>query len=122
MRPHRVEIIITVVRGTPEPFDVSIIRDTIKRPPSGRVVGKPWSCASPRQRPDHQRHAEELDKGSKELGGSITEGVVLTCATIPAAFEEAITVSTLSSTRARSSRPAVGRRAAASVTMPKRAT
>jgi C-terminal processing protease CtpA/Prc len=43
------EIIITVVReGTPEPFDVSIIRDTIKLTAvKAASSARPWCCGSP---------------------------------------------------------------------------
>ena len=92
------EIIITVVRqGTPEPFDVSIIRDTIKLTAvKGRVVGKTVVLRITTFNDQTTSGLkEELDKGIKELGGiDNLEGVVLDLRNNPGGLlNEAITVS-----------------------------
>ncbi|MGB4907818.1 MAG: S41 family peptidase, partial [Tabrizicola sp.] len=92
------EIIITVVRqGTPEPFDVSIIRDTIKLTAvKGRVVGKTVVLRiTTFNDQTTSGMKEELDKGLKELGGiDNLEGVVLDLRNNPGGLlNEAITVS-----------------------------
>ena len=92
------EIIITVVRqGTPEPFDVSIIRDTIKLTAvKGRVVGKTVVLRITTFNDQTTSGLkEELDKGIKELGGvENLEGVVLDLRNNPGGLlNEAITVS-----------------------------
>ncbi|MFZ1469708.1 MAG: S41 family peptidase [Paracoccaceae bacterium] len=92
------EIIITVVRkGTPEPFDVSIIRDTIKLTAvKGRVVGK---TAVLRITTFNDQTTSgllsELDKAIKELGGKENlDGVVLDLRNNPGGLlDEAISVS-----------------------------
>ncbi len=84
------EIIITVVReGTPEPFDVSIIRDTIKLTAvRGRVVGKTVVLRITTFNDQTTTGLnDELAKGIKELGGAENlEGVVLDLRNNPAAF------------------------------------
>ncbi len=92
------EIIITVVRqGTPEPFDVSIIRDTIKLiAVRGRVVGKAVvlriTTFNDQTTPGL---VEALKKGIEELGGTENlEGVVLDLRNNPGGLlNEAISVS-----------------------------
>ncbi|MDQ2066452.1 S41 family peptidase [Xinfangfangia sp. CPCC 101601] len=92
------EIIITVVRkGTAEPFDVSIIRDTIKLTAvKGRVVGK---AAVLRITTFNDQTTSglktELDKAIEELGGiDNLEGVVLDLRNNPGGLlNEAISVS-----------------------------
>ncbi len=68
------EIIITIVReGTPEPFDVSIIRDTIKLTAvKGRVVGKAVVLRRRGHRPAQQprRVAERGDQRHRCLPGN----------------------------------------------------
>jgi carboxyl-terminal processing protease len=92
------EIIITVVRqGTPEPFDVSIIRDTIKLTAvKGRVVGKTVVLRITTFNDQTTSGLKtELDKGVKELGGmENVEGVVLDLRNNPGGLlNEAISVS-----------------------------
>lgn len=92
------EIIITVVReGTPEPFDVSIIRDTIKMTAvKGRVVGKTVVLRITTFNDQTTSGLkEELDKGLKELGGiENLEGVVIDLRNNPGGLlNEAISVS-----------------------------
>ncbi|WP_374398280.1 S41 family peptidase [Tabrizicola sp.] len=92
------EIIITVVRqGTPEPFDVSIIRDTIKMTAvKGRVVGKTVVLRITTFNDQTTSGLkEELDKGLKELGGMENlEGVVIDLRNNPGGLlNEAISVS-----------------------------
>ncbi|MEZ5798997.1 MAG: S41 family peptidase [Paracoccaceae bacterium] len=92
------EIIITVVRqGTPEPFDVSIIRDTIKLTAvKGRVVGKAVvlriTTFNDQTTPGLK---SELEKGIKELGGAENlEGVVIDLRNNPGGLlNEAVSVS-----------------------------
>lgn len=92
------EIIITVVRkGTPEPFDVSIIRDTIKLTAvRGRVVGKAVvlrvTTFNDQTTPGLKA---ELQKGIDELGGPENlEGVVIDLRNNPGGLlNEAISVS-----------------------------
>ncbi len=92
------EIIITVVRkGTPEPFDVSIIRDTIKLTAvKGRVVGKAVvlrvTTFNDQTTPGLKT---ELQKGIDELGGiENVEGVVIDLRNNPGGLlNEAISVS-----------------------------
>jgi carboxyl-terminal processing protease len=92
------EIIITIVReGTPEPFDVSIIRDTIKLTAvKGRVVG---DTAVLRITTFNDQTTsglkEELAKAIEELGGiENLSGVVLDLRNNPGGLlNEAITVS-----------------------------
>jgi carboxyl-terminal processing protease len=92
------EIIITVVReGTPEPFDVSIIRDTIKiTAVRGRVVGKSAvlriTTFNDQTTPGVN---EELKKALEELGGiAKLDGVVLDLRNNPGGLlNEAISVS-----------------------------
>ena len=92
------EIIITIVReGTPEPFDVSIIRDTIKLTAvKGRVVGKTVVLRITTfndQTTSGMR--EELAKAIEELGGMDNlDGVVIDLRNNPGGLlNEAITVS-----------------------------
>jgi len=92
------EIIITVVRqGTAEPFDVSIIRDTIKLTAvKGRVVGKTVVLRITTFNDQTTSGVkEELDKGLKELGGiDNLEGVVIDLRNNPGGLlNEAISVS-----------------------------
>ncbi len=92
------EIIITVVRqGTPEPFDVSIIRDTIKLTAvKGRVVGKTVVLRITTFNDQTTSGIkDELAKGLKELGGiENMEGVVLDLRNNPGGLlNEAITAS-----------------------------
>jgi carboxyl-terminal processing protease len=92
------EIIITVVReGTPEPFDVSIIRDTIKLTAvRGRVVGKTMVLrVTTFNDQTTSGIVEELKKGLDELGGLANlDGVVLDLRNNPGGLlNEAITVS-----------------------------
>lgn len=92
------EIIITIAReGTPEPFDVSIIRDTIKLTAvRGRVVGKAVvlriTTFNDQTTPGVM---EELKKGIEELGGiENLEGVVIDLRNNPGGLlNEAISVS-----------------------------
>jgi carboxyl-terminal processing protease len=92
------EIIITIVReGTPEPFDVSIIRDTIKLTAvTGRVVGNVVvlriTTFNDQTTPGV---ATELKKGIEELGGTDKlEGVVIDLRNNPGGLlNEAISVS-----------------------------
>ncbi len=92
------EIIITVVReATPEPFDVSIIRDTIKLTAvKGRVVGSTvvLRITTFNDQTTSGLNAE-LKKGIDELGGiDKLEGVVLDLRNNPGGLlNEAITVS-----------------------------
>ena len=92
------EIIITVVRqGTPEPFDVSIIRDTIKLTAvRGRVVGKTvvLRITTFNDQTTSGLNAE-LKKGLDELGGMENlDGVVIDLRNNPGGLlNEAITVS-----------------------------
>jgi carboxyl-terminal processing protease len=91
------EIIITVVRqGTPEPFDVSIIRDTIKLTAvKGRVVGKTVVLRITTFNDQTTSGLkEELKKGLDELGGiDNIEGVVIDLRNNPGGLlNEAITV------------------------------
>lgn len=91
------EIIITVVRqGTPEPFDVSIIRDTIKMTAvKGRVVGKTVVLRITTFNDQTTSGMQaELDKGLKELGGlDSMDGVVIDLRNNPGGLlNEAITV------------------------------
>jgi carboxyl-terminal processing protease len=92
------EIIITVVReGTPEPFDVSIIRDTIKLVAvRGRVVGKTVVLRITTFNDQTTSGlTEELKKGIEELGGiDNLNGVVLDLRNNPGGLlNEAISVS-----------------------------
>lgn len=92
------EIIITVVRqGTAEPFDVSIIRDTIKLTAvRGRVVGKTVVLRITTFNDQTTSGIKaELDKGLKELGGlENLDGVVLDLRNNPGGLlNEAITAS-----------------------------
>jgi carboxyl-terminal processing protease len=92
------EIIITVVReGTPEPFDVSIIRDTIKLTAvRGRVVGNTVVLRITTFNDQTTTGMNEaLKKGIEELGGiDKMEGVVLDLRNNPGGLlNEAITVS-----------------------------
>ena len=92
------EIIITVVReGTPEPFDVSIIRDTIKLTAvKGRVVGKTIVLrVTTFNDQTTSGIRDELKKGLDELGGMANlDGVVLDLRNNPGGLlNEAITVS-----------------------------
>jgi carboxyl-terminal processing protease len=92
------EIIITVVRqGTPEPFDVSIIRDTIKLTAvKGRVVGKTVVLRVTTFNDQTTSGLNtELQKGLEELGGMANlEGVVIDLRNNPGGLlNEAITVS-----------------------------
>ncbi|WP_149588396.1 S41 family peptidase [Tabrizicola flagellatus] len=92
------EIIITVVRqGTPEPFDVSIIRDTIKLTAArGRVVGNTVvlriTTFNDQTTSDM---TEALKKGIEELGGAGNlDGVVIDLRNNPGGLlNEAISVS-----------------------------
>jgi carboxyl-terminal processing protease len=91
------EIIITIVReGTPEPFDVSIIRDTIKLTAvKGRVVGKAVvlrvTTFNDQTTPGV---VDELKKGIEELGGvENLDGVVIDLRNNPGGLlNEAISV------------------------------
>ncbi len=92
------EIIITIVReGTPEPFDVSIIRDTIKLTAvRGRVVGKTIVLRITTFNDQTTSGVnEELKKGLEELGGMANlDGVVIDLRNNPGGLlNEAITVS-----------------------------
>ncbi|MDZ4088564.1 MAG: S41 family peptidase [Tabrizicola sp.] len=92
------EIIITIVReGTPEPFDVSIIRDTIKLTAvRGRVVGKTIVLRITTFNDQTTTGVnEELKKGLEELGGMANlDGVVIDLRNNPGGLlNEAITVS-----------------------------
>ena len=92
------EIILTVVReGTAEPFDVSIVRDTIKLVAvKGRVVGKSVVLRITTFNDQTQPGVEaELAKAITELGGAENlEGVVLDLRNNPGGLlTEAITVS-----------------------------
>ncbi len=92
------EIIITVVReGTPEPFDVSIIRDTIKLVAvRGRVVGNTVVLRiTTFNDQTTSGMVEALNKGIEELGGMENmEGVVLDLRNNPGGLlTESITVS-----------------------------
>ncbi|MFN4191658.1 MAG: S41 family peptidase [Tabrizicola sp.] len=92
------EIIITVVRqGTPEPFDVSIIRDTIKLTAAkGRVVGKTVVLRlTTFNDQTTSGMTEALKKGIEELGGSENlDGVVIDLRNNPGGLlNEAISVS-----------------------------
>jgi len=92
------EIIITVVRqGKPEPFDVSIIRDTIKMTAvRGRVVGKTVVLRITTFNDQTTSGLKaELDKGLKELGGiENLDGVVIDLRNNPGGLlNEAISVS-----------------------------
>jgi len=92
------EIIITVVReGTPEPFDVSIIRDTIKvTAVKGRVVGKTIVLRITTFNDQTTTGVNaELKKSIDELGGiENLDGVVLDLRNNPGGLlNEAITVS-----------------------------
>jgi carboxyl-terminal processing protease len=92
------EIIITVVRqGTPEPFDVSIIRDTIKLTAvKGRVVGKTVVLRITTFNDQTTSGLKsELQKGLDELGGMENlDGVVIDLRNNPGGLlNEAITVS-----------------------------
>ncbi len=92
------EIIITVVReGTPEPFDVSIIRDTIKLiAVKGRVVGSTVVLRITTFNDQTTTGVnDELKKGIEELGGiDKLSGVVLDLRNNPGGLlNEAITVS-----------------------------
>lgn len=92
------EIIITIVReGTPEPFDVSIIRDTIKLTAvRGRVVGKTIVLRITTFNDQTTTGVnEELKKGLEELGGMANlDGVVVDMRNNPGGLlNEAITVS-----------------------------
>lgn len=91
------EIIITVVReGTPEPFDVSIIRDTIKLTAvRGRVVGKTIVLRITTFNDQTTSGvAAELQKGLEELGGMANlDGLVIDMRNNPGGLlNEAITV------------------------------
>ena len=110
------EIIITVVReGVAEPFDVSIIRDTIKMTAvKGRVVGKTVVLRITTFNDQTTSGLKaELDKGLKELGGiENLDGVVIDLRNNPGGLlNEAISVSDafldkgeIVSTRGRSAR------------------
>ncbi|NHB76512.1 S41 family peptidase [Rhodobacter calidifons] len=92
------EIIITVVRqGTPEPFDVSIIRDTIKLTAArGRVVGKTVVLRiTTFNDQTTSGMTEALKKGIEELGGiENLDGVVIDLRNNPGGLlNEAISVS-----------------------------
>jgi carboxyl-terminal processing protease len=92
------EILITVVRkGTPEPFDVSIIRDTIKLTAvKGRVVGKAVVLRVTTFNDQTTSGLKtELQKGIDELGGPENlEGVVIDLRNNPGGLlNEAISVS-----------------------------
>jgi len=92
------EIIITVVReGTPEPFDVSIIRDTITLTAvRGRVVGDTMVLRiTTFNDQTTSGMVEELRKGLEELGGiENLNGLVLDLRNNPGGLlNEAITVS-----------------------------
>ncbi|HLQ20526.1 MAG TPA: S41 family peptidase, partial [Tabrizicola sp.] len=92
------EIIITIVReGTAEPFDVSIIRDTIKLTAvKGRVVGKTVVLRITTFNDQTTSGVtEELKKGLDELGGLANlDGVVIDLRNNPGGLlNEAITVS-----------------------------
>lgn len=92
------EIIITVVRqGTPEPFDVSIIRDTIKLTAArGRVVGKTVVLRiTTFNDQTTSGMTEALKKGIEELGGAENlDGVVIDLRNNPGGLlNEAISVS-----------------------------
>jgi carboxyl-terminal processing protease len=92
------EILITVVReGTPEPFDVSIIRDTIKLTAvRGRVVGKTVVLRITTFNDQTTSGMNEaLKKGIEELGGADNlDGVVIDLRNNPGGLlNEAISVS-----------------------------
>ncbi|MFN3281837.1 MAG: S41 family peptidase [Tabrizicola sp.] len=92
------EIIITVVReGVPEPFDVSIIRDTIKLTAArGRVVGKTVVLRiTTFNDQTTSGMTEALKKGIEELGGiDNLDGVVIDLRNNPGGLlNEAISVS-----------------------------
>lgn len=92
------EIIITIVReGTPEPFDVSIIRDTIKLTAvRGRVVGNTVVLRiTTFNDQTTSGMTEALKKGVEELGGMANvDGVVIDLRNNPGGLlNEAITVS-----------------------------
>jgi carboxyl-terminal processing protease len=92
------EIIITIVRqGTQEPFDVSIIRDTIKLTAvKGRVVGKTIVLRITTFNDQTTTGLNtELKKGLEELGGMANlDGVVIDLRNNPGGLlTEAITVS-----------------------------
>ena len=92
------EIIITVVReGTPEPFDVSIIRDTIKLTAvRGRVVGKTVVLRiTTFNEQTTSGMVEALNKGIEELGGLANlDGLVIDLRNNPGGLlNEAISVS-----------------------------
>jgi len=92
------EIIITVVReGEPEPFDVSIIRDTIKLTAvRGRVVGKTVVLRITTFNDQTTSGViEELNKAVEELGGiENVSGLVLDLRNNPGGLlDEAISVS-----------------------------
>jgi carboxyl-terminal processing protease len=92
------EIIITIVReGTPEPFDVSIIRDTIKLTAvRGRVVGNTVVLrVTTFNDQTTSGLTEELNKGVEELGGiDKLDGVVIDLRNNPGGLlNEAISVS-----------------------------
>lgn len=92
------EIIITVVRqGTPEPFDVSIIRDTIKLTAAkGRVVGNTVVLRiTTFNDQTTSGMTEALKKGMEELGGlENLDGVVIDLRNNPGGLlNEAISVS-----------------------------
>jgi carboxyl-terminal processing protease len=92
------EIIITIVReGTPEPFDVSIIRDTIKLTAArGRVVGNTVVLRiTTFNDQTTSGMIEALNKGIEELGGAENlDGVVIDLRNNPGGLlNEAISVS-----------------------------
>ncbi|CAN1492453.1 Prc Periplasmic protease [Paracoccaceae bacterium] len=92
------EIIITIVReGTAEPFDVSIIRDTIKLTAvKGRVVGNTVVLRiTTFNDQTTSGMIEELNKGIEELGGiENLDGVVMDLRNNPGGLlNEAISVS-----------------------------
>lgn len=92
------EIIVTIVRqGTPEPFDISIIRDTIKLVAvKGRVVDKTVVLRITTFNDQTTSGLKtELAKGIEELGGiDNLEGVVLDLRNNPGGLlNEAITAS-----------------------------
>lgn len=92
------EIIITIVReGTAEPFDVSIIRDTIKLTAvRGRVVGETVVLRiTTFNDQTTSGMVEELNKGLEELGGiENLDGVVIDLRNNPGGLlNEAISVS-----------------------------
>ncbi|AWD21812.1 S41 family peptidase [Fuscovulum blasticum] len=92
------EIIITVVReGTKDPFDVSILRDTIKLTAvKGRVVGKAVVLRITTFNDQTTSGVQEaLKKGIEELGGiENVEGVVIDLRNNPGGLlNEAISVS-----------------------------